>query len=107
MTCGAELGRDKMASVKSCFAAMTRARSRTRLRRLLVEAKCAMNVTALDSEINAYERTDANHTRLTFVTDAAKNKFALALPSFGKHKVLDKVLNGVLPITVLSSFGLV
>ena len=44
--------------------------------------------------------------RLTFVTDAAKNKFALALPSFGKHKTLGYLLNSILPITVLSSFGL-
>ena len=77
------------------------------IRRLLVKAKCATNLTALGGEIAAYERTDANHTRLTSVTDAAKNKFALAIPSFGKHKTLGKLLNNVLPTTVLSSFGLV
>ena len=52
------------------------------IRRLLVKAKCATNLTTLDCNIAAYERTDANHTRLTFVIDTAENKFTLALPSF-------------------------
>ena len=76
------------------------------IRRLLAKAKYETNLTALGGEIAAYERTDANHTCLTFATDAAKNKFALALPSFGKHKTLSKLLNCDPPITTLSSFGL-
>ena len=44
------------------------------IRRLLVKAKYATNLTALGGEIAAYERTRANQTRLTFVTGATKNQ---------------------------------
>ena len=78
-----------------------------RMLRLLVKAEYATDLATSKGEIPASEHTAANHTRITSASDTAKNKFTLALPSFGKHEVLHKLLNGVTPLTVLPSFGFV